>query len=83
MRFYNTKIALGLHVLLLIFWLVNLGLIASLAKKWKQPQSVSVLNSGRHCSGDGKCDLQTIDHTSPDTYAGALVAGVILAGLEV
>jgi hypothetical protein len=82
-RFYNTRVALGLNVLMLIFWFVDVGLIASLAKEWRQPESVSVLDSGRHCSEDRKCDLQKIDHTSPDTYSGALVAGAALAGLEV
>ena len=68
---------------MLILMLVDLGLIASLAKAWKQPKSVSVLGLGGHCSEDGKCDLQKIDYTSPDTYSGALVAGAVLAGLEV
>jgi hypothetical protein len=57
--------------------------MSRLAKEWKQPEAVSVLDSGRHCSGNGKCVLQKVDHTAPDTYSGALVAGAVLAGLEV
>jgi hypothetical protein len=68
---------------MLIFWLVDLGLVASLAKKWKQPQFVSVIDTGSGCSGDGRCDLKKVDHTSADTYAGALVAGAVLAAFEV
>jgi hypothetical protein len=68
---------------MLVFWLVDSGLVASLAKGWKQPQSASVLDTGSGCSGDEKCDLKKVDHTSGDTYAGALVAGAVLAGFEV
>jgi hypothetical protein len=67
----------------LVFWLVDLGLVASLAKGWKQPQSVSVLDIWGSCSGNGSCDLKKVDRTSADTYAGALVAGAVLAGFEV
>jgi hypothetical protein len=68
---------------MLIFWLVDIGLAASFAKGWRQPQTVSVLDTGSGCGGDGKCDIKKVDHTSGDTYAGALVAGAVLAGFEV
>jgi hypothetical protein len=68
---------------MLIFWLVDLGLVASLAMGWKQPQFVSVLDTGSGCSGDERCDLTKVDHSSGDTYAGALVTGAVLSGFEV
>ncbi len=75
-KFDNVYVALGLHALMLVFWIVDLGLVAALAHEWN-PQCSYSAGRGKICSSFAKRD------TTFRTYLGALVAGAVLAGLEV
>jgi hypothetical protein len=75
-KYNNIYVSMGLHAWMLVFWIVNLGLVANLAQQWN-PQCSYTKESGQICSSYAKRD------TTFRTYFGALVAGAVLAGLEV
>lgn len=76
-KFDNIWVSLGLHAWMLVFWVVNLGLTASLAHEWN-PQCSYAPESDKICSSYvAKRD------TTFRTYFGALVGSAVLIGLQV
>ncbi|KZM19830.1 hypothetical protein ST47_g9167 [Ascochyta rabiei] len=75
-KFDNTYVSLGLHAWMLVFWVVDLGLTASLAHEWNS-QCNSSPESDKICSSFAKRD------TDFRTYSRALVASAVLNGLQV
>jgi hypothetical protein len=76
-KFDNIWVSLGLHAWMLIFWIVNLGLTASLAHEWS-PQCSYTSESGKICAS-----YVTKRDTTFKTYFGALIASAVLIGFEV
>ncbi|KAL1591346.1 hypothetical protein SLS60_012090, partial [Paraconiothyrium brasiliense] len=72
-KMYNVYIALAVHVWLLIFWVVDLGLVANLAAMWGRDGST-------YCYV--KRDLMKRDTTTFGAYYGVLAAGAVFAAIE-
>jgi hypothetical protein len=70
---------------MLIFWIVDLGLVANLARIWHNPDcgysyyydSYTCYYGKRDLSGIGKRDTTTVG-----AYYGALVAGALFAAVQ-
>lgn len=81
-------IALALHVWMVIFWIVDLGLVANLARIWGSA-SFSYYSYG-YCYGYYctyvKRDLENLgkreETTTYNAYYGALAAGAVFAAVE-
>ncbi|KAF2997357.1 hypothetical protein E8E13_003918 [Curvularia kusanoi] len=76
-KYTNKWVSVGLHAWMNIFWIINLGLTASLAREWN-PQ----------CSYDEKSDqicskYVTKRDTTFKVYFGALIASASLIGIQV
>ncbi|KAH6620030.1 hypothetical protein C7974DRAFT_224878 [Boeremia exigua] len=76
-KFDNIWVSMGLHVWMLVFWVVNLGLTANLASEWS-PQCSSTEEADKICS-----TYVTKRDTTFRTYYGALVASAVLIGVQV
>lgn len=76
-KFDNILVSLGLHAWMVVFWIVNLGLTASLAKEWS-PQCSYTDEANKICE-----TFVTKRDTTFKTYFGALVASAVLIGLQV
>ncbi|CBX95066.1 predicted protein [Plenodomus lingam JN3] len=77
--------SLLLQVCMLVASVIALGLLASLAQYWKQPECTYRFKSGYQCSPYGKRDLRIQwkrDTTSYVTYSGALITGSVLSASE-
>lgn len=75
-----------LHLWMLVFWIVALGLLASLAEHWQQPRCTYSFASGYKCTSFANRGLQTHhkrDTTTYTAYSGALIAGAVFSSLEV
>ncbi|CAO2657330.1 Nn.00g034560.m01.CDS01 [Neocucurbitaria sp. VM-36] len=85
-KFYDIYVALGLHLWMLIFWSVDLGLIAYLVRQWEQPRCIYRSGTGVQCTSYGRRDPTAFikrDDASYDLHSGFLIAGAVLAALEV
>ena len=76
-KYDNKWVSVGLHAWMNVFWIVNLGLTASLAKEWS-PQ----------CSTDEMADKICSTYvnkrdTTFKVYFGALVGSASLIGVQV
>jgi hypothetical protein len=81
----NIYISVGLHLWMIVFWAVDTGILADLAKVWSQPGCTYTPWDGYACSSYWKRDRTTLykRDTSYGPYFGALVAGATLAGVQV
>lgn len=73
---YNAYLVLGLHVLMIIFWVTDLGLVANLAHLW------SDRGYGRSWRYRGYYDKRGKRDTTLDSYRGALIAGSLFGAVE-
>jgi hypothetical protein len=85
--FYVTEIILGLDLLMMIFWIVDVGLVAHLAKLWEAHACTYNFRNGYECAPDerfvGRNFIYQQDPASYKTFYGALVVGAVLAAFEV
>jgi hypothetical protein len=82
-KIYYGVVALAFHVWMLIFWVVDLGLVANLAHLWSGPQCSYSYYYGYNCSYYVKRGvLQARDETTFTAYYGALVAGAVFAAVQ-
>ncbi|KAJ4286226.1 hypothetical protein N0V90_013260 [Kalmusia sp. IMI 367209] len=81
-KMYNIYVAVALHVWLLIFWIVDLGLVANLARMWGDGERCYYTSYyGYTCYY--KRDLgKREDTTTYAAYHGALAAGAVFAAVE-
>lgn len=78
-KLYHPFIVLGLHSLMLLFWIVDLGLVANLAHLWSSPTYCY----GYYCNYNYYWyKKRDVDYTTVQGYYGALVAGAIIAAIE-
>jgi hypothetical protein len=79
-------IVLGMHLLLVIFWIVDMGLVANLARIWAHPDYCYYsYYYGYICNSYVKRDLSSFmkrDTTTVKTYYGALAAGAFFGAVE-
>lgn len=75
---YSPYVAAAYHLWMLIFWVVDLGLSAHLAKLWQGPECTYHYQNGFTCAPYDKRDATT----TYSTFYGALVAGAVLAAFE-
>ncbi|PSN69833.1 hypothetical protein BS50DRAFT_296990 [Corynespora cassiicola Philippines] len=83
-KFYNPFVSLGLHIWMCLFWIVDLGLVANLARLWAGMDCSYDYWYGYYCTY-GKRDLHSIakrDTTTYKTYYGALAAGAFFAAAQ-
>lgn len=78
-------IVLALHLLMVIFWIVDMGLVADLARSWASPQCVysyywdtSYCNYGKGALANSKRE----ETTTIGAYYGALAAGAFFGSVE-
>ncbi|KAF2007467.1 hypothetical protein P154DRAFT_529080 [Amniculicola lignicola CBS 123094] len=89
---YNKFIWLGLHLLMLIFWIVDLGLVANLARIWAGAGCGYSYYYGYYCSYGwkrsvdyyemGSSGLVKREDTTVGAYYGALAAGAFFAAMQ-
>lgn len=78
-------VILGLQILMLIFWITDLGLVAYLARLWQQPKRMDNFTHRHQHAPYKKRDshnLQRKDIRAYNTFSEALVAGAVLAAFE-
>ncbi|KAF2440359.1 hypothetical protein P171DRAFT_489077 [Karstenula rhodostoma CBS 690.94] len=83
-KMYNVYIALAVHVWLLIFWVVDLGLVANLAAMWGRGDYCFTTSYG---FGSTYCYLKRDlikrdDYTTFGAYYGVLTAGAVFAAVQ-
>jgi hypothetical protein len=76
-KYDNKWVSVGLHAWMNVFWIVNLGLTASLAKEWS-PQCSTDEMADKICS-----TYVTKRDTTFKLYFGALVGSASLIGVQV
>ncbi|CAI6335869.1 unnamed protein product [Periconia digitata] len=88
-KLYQGVVALAFHIWMLIFWIVDLGLVANLASIWASPSCYSSYSfySGYSSSCYYKrAELETRGLEKRDTtvgaYYGSLAAGAVFAGVQ-
>jgi hypothetical protein len=67
---------------MLVFWLIDMSVIAYLAKVWQSPECISDLRNQYMCAPYIKRNTGGRRTTSFNAYYGALVAGALLAASE-
>ena len=67
---------------MIIFWIVDLGLVAHLAGLWQGPDCTYDFRNGYACAPWDRRDVSARSTTTYQTYYGALVAGAVLAAFE-
>jgi hypothetical protein len=77
-KIYSPYVAAAYHLWMLIFWVVDLGLFAHLAKLWQGPECTYRYQNGFTCAPYEKRDATT----TYGTFYAALVAGAVLAAFE-
>ena len=79
-------VALALHFWMLLFWVVDLGLVANLARIWSSTYSYGFGYYYDSYYGYRKRDLVVLskrdDSTTFEAYRGALAAGATFAAVE-
>jgi hypothetical protein len=85
-KLYNIWIALAFHAWMLLFWIVDLGLHANLARIWSGDYSYGYDYYYTSYYGYRKRDVIALskreDTTTYAAYHGALAAGATFAGVE-
>jgi hypothetical protein len=85
-KIYNMYIALGAHALMLLFWIVDLGLVANLARIWSSTTCVYYYAYGAYGCGYGYSYdygyVKRDEETTVGAYRGALIAGAVFAAIE-
>ena len=85
-KIYNMYIALALHLWMLLFWVVDLGLVANLARLWSGDYSYGFGYYYSSYYGYRKRDLVVLskreETTTYEAYYGALAAGATFAAVE-
>lgn len=69
---------------MVIFWIVDMGLVANLARIWAGPQCSYSYGYGYYCSY-GKRDLLPLgkrEYTTVGNYYGALCAGAFFGAVQ-
>ncbi|KAF1947303.1 hypothetical protein EJ02DRAFT_417889 [Clathrospora elynae] len=85
-RLYIFKVVLGLQIWILVFWIVNLGLIADLSRFWQLSKCTYTFSTGYQCTPLEEKDMKVFherDTTSFNTYSGSLVAAAVFTAFEV
>ena len=81
-QIYNMYIVLGLHAWMTLFWIVDLGLVANVARTW----SGSCYRwDGYPCYVDAylySSNAESNETTTREAYYGALAAGAFFAAVE-
>lgn len=84
-KVYNRFIVLGAHILMVILWLVDLGVVANLARIWASPNCYySYAYGGYNCFYGKKRGLESNafekrdDRTTIKTYRNVLIVGALL-----
>jgi hypothetical protein len=84
-RFYSPYTASAYHIWMLVFWLIDLSLIAHLAQLWQNPECTYDIRYKYMCVPYLRRDDNNRGghrRTSFSTYYAALVAGALLAASE-
>lgn len=83
-KIYNMYVVLAVHAWMLLFWVIDLGLVANLAQTWADPLCGYYGSYGYNCSGYTYTWTYYAkrDTTTTGSYYGALVAGSLFAALE-
>ena len=83
---YSHVVRPFLNLWMLVFWIIALGLLASLAEHWQQPQCTYSFASGYECTSLPK-KRPKIPHkrdtTTYTAYSAALIAGTVFSSFEV
>jgi hypothetical protein len=67
---------------MIIFWIIDLGLMANLVKLWTNPECDYDSKERYLCVPIEKRHLDGIELQAYSTYHGVFVAGAVLAGFE-
>jgi hypothetical protein len=67
---------------MLIFWIIDLGLSANLVKLWASPECEYDSTKGYLCVPFEKRGLGGMELHVYNTYHGVIVAGAVLAGVQ-
>ncbi|KAF2738391.1 hypothetical protein EJ04DRAFT_549893 [Polyplosphaeria fusca] len=83
-KLYNKFIILAAHIWMIIFWLVDLGLVANLARIWGAYENFGGYSYGGYCYYYcyNKRDLAKREDTTYGAYYGALAAGAFFAAVQ-
>jgi hypothetical protein len=84
-QIYNMYVALGAHALMLLFWIVDLGLVANLARIWGGSTCVYYYGYGYSCDYSYSYSYsysKRDEYTTVGAYRGALIAGALFAAIE-
>jgi hypothetical protein len=85
-KLYNVWIVFAFHLWMLLFWIVDLGLHANLARIWSGDYSYGYDYYYTSYYGYRKRDVVVLskreDTTTYEAYHGALAAGATFAGVE-
>lgn len=83
-KLYNGYVVLALHILMIIFWITDLGLVANLARIWSDPDySYTYYYDSYYGYDYYKRDLTKREETTTvEAYKGALIAGALFAGVQ-
>jgi hypothetical protein len=85
---YNAYAVLALHVLMLIFWITDLGLVANLARLWNDSDYyysyyyVAYYDDYDYYYKRDIANIAKRDTTTVGAYRGALIAGAVFAALQ-
>jgi hypothetical protein len=67
---------------MLMFWVIDLGLLAHLARIWQGPECTYEFHVGYICAPYERRDLHARQTTLYSSYYGTLLVGAILAAFE-
>lgn len=81
-KLYSPYIAGAYHAWMLIFWIVDLALVAQLAKLWSDPECTYNLDNHHMCAPYQRRQATSSRLMPFSTFYGALVAGAVLAAFE-
>ncbi|KAF1841698.1 uncharacterized protein K460DRAFT_419720 [Cucurbitaria berberidis CBS 394.84] len=81
----NVHVALGLQIWMLVFWSVDLGLLAYLANLWEHPRCAYGFEAESQCTTYARRapSLHKRITASAKMYSAALIASAVLAAFEV
>ncbi|KAF2747648.1 hypothetical protein M011DRAFT_50150 [Sporormia fimetaria CBS 119925] len=91
-KLYNAYIVLALHLFMIIFWIVDLGLVANLARLWSNPLYAELATLAYTSDYDYYFDDYSVKRrstgslhkrdTTTGAYYGALCAGAVFAAAQ-
>jgi len=82
---YNAYVVLALHILMVIFWIADLGLVANLARLWADPDyTYDYYYSTYYYDYDyyKRSLAKRTETTTVEAYKGALIAGALFGAVE-